>query len=221
MSREISLREKKFAKTKLAIMDEFMRQLKVSRFDDISIQSVCATVEISEGTFFNYFPCKFDVLIYSLDLKGIYRSWCIDQKKSGKSILFQIDLFFEIIAKEFEEQHVVYEMLSAMIRERFQKKHMEISAAEKCFAFPDCLGMEDVTECAPDEYFTTVITDAQQAGEIPADADVGEIVMMLMSLLCGSVLAVPEARFSNVHYYMKKQLAYLWRGIGRVGYEKD
>ncbi|NLE65671.1 MAG: TetR/AcrR family transcriptional regulator, partial [Elusimicrobia bacterium] len=59
-----SLREKKFVKTKVSLMQEFMKRLKSTRFSEISIKEVCETVEVSESTFYNYFPQKVDVVCY-------------------------------------------------------------------------------------------------------------------------------------------------------------
>ena len=52
-----SLRERKYAKTKISLANAFMERLKTKRFSDIAIKEVCENVEVSEGTFYNYFQC--------------------------------------------------------------------------------------------------------------------------------------------------------------------
>jgi len=54
--KEYPLREKKHARTKITIMAAFIKCLEKTRFEDISIRQICKSVEVSEGTFFNYFP---------------------------------------------------------------------------------------------------------------------------------------------------------------------
>ena len=66
--KEYSLRERKHARTKIAIMNAFIERLEKTRFDDISIRQICKSVEVSEGTFFNYFPEKIDIINYYMNL---------------------------------------------------------------------------------------------------------------------------------------------------------
>ncbi len=61
---EYSLREIKHARTKIALMKAFIEHLRHSSFEDISVKDACKRAEISEGTFFNYFPGKIDYLLY-------------------------------------------------------------------------------------------------------------------------------------------------------------
>ena len=78
--REYSLREKKHARTKIALMSSFIERLRNSRFEDISIRDVCKSAEISEGTFFNYFPEKIDVITYYVNLMTMKVIWKARQK---------------------------------------------------------------------------------------------------------------------------------------------
>ncbi len=221
MANDIPLREKKYAKTKLAIMEEFMRELQQNRFNDISIQKVCAAVEISEGTFYNYFPRKFDVLVYSLQIINTHRIWQIDQQSKDTCILTKIDLFFELITKEFTEPHVLYEMMTAMISERFEKMQHDISAVERTYAYPECPGIEGIQACCPEEYFTAVLISAKDADELPSSTNIEDTVILLMSILCGVMLAIPTETFDKALFYMQKQLSFLWKGIGRTNYENE
>src|SRR5215210_4290457 len=60
----ISLRERKFAKTKLALLRAAVTRLEQKRLSEITVKELCEHVQVSEATFFNYFPRKDDLLHY-------------------------------------------------------------------------------------------------------------------------------------------------------------
>ena len=58
------LRERKKQKTKAAIQRAAMRLFKRQGYEETTVEQIAAAAEISESTFFNYFPSKEDVVIY-------------------------------------------------------------------------------------------------------------------------------------------------------------
>jgi len=58
------LRERKKQKTKASIQREALRLFKKHGYDATTIEDIAAAADISESTFFNYFPSKEDVVIY-------------------------------------------------------------------------------------------------------------------------------------------------------------
>src|SRR5687767_9779494 len=65
---QISLRERKFAKTKLALLQAALNRLKTKRLSEITVKELCEEVQVSEATFFNYFPKKDDLLHYFIQI---------------------------------------------------------------------------------------------------------------------------------------------------------
>jgi hypothetical protein len=55
---DIALREKKFAKTKIDLLNTFYEKLKTEKLEDISVKDLCMETNISYKTFFNYFSKK-------------------------------------------------------------------------------------------------------------------------------------------------------------------
>ena len=94
-SEQYSLRELKHAKTKISIVNAFISALEKSKFDDISIRSICKTVEISEGTFFNYFPEKIDIVTFYVDAIFIKAVWKARRGNACLKGLSFIDVVFE------------------------------------------------------------------------------------------------------------------------------
>jgi AcrR family transcriptional regulator len=58
------LRERKKLKTKAAIQKAALRLFKRQGYEETTVEQIAAAADISESTFFNYFPSKEDVVIY-------------------------------------------------------------------------------------------------------------------------------------------------------------
>ncbi len=67
----LSLREKKFARVRLAILSAVLRLTKERSLADISVREICELAQVAPATFFNYFPSKEDVLVYYMRLWSI------------------------------------------------------------------------------------------------------------------------------------------------------
>jgi AcrR family transcriptional regulator len=61
---EVGLRERKKAKQKIAIMEEFVSRLEQHELAAIRIEDLCSTLGISKVTFFAYFDTKEQVIEY-------------------------------------------------------------------------------------------------------------------------------------------------------------
>ena len=73
--RKPSLREKKFARTRLALAQATTNHLEAAAFETLSVKALCERVQISEATFFNYFPRKDDLIVYLDHLWTLELNW--------------------------------------------------------------------------------------------------------------------------------------------------
>jgi AcrR family transcriptional regulator len=215
VSKQHSLREKKFARTKVALMWEFIHRIEDSRFDEISIREVCEKVEVSEGTFFNYFPQKIDVVYYFMQLHStrvIFQT--IKQSKSGKNLGF-IEKIFQNMLKDFDNPNVVYEIIAALVGHKQDPKEIEISDLELKYAFPACEGIEKVKvpSVLLENIFKDCIVKAVENNELPSKTDVQEVVIALKALMVGIPLALKIKNFQDSKQHYSKQLKILWTGI--------
>ena len=212
VKRVFSLREKKFAKTKVAIINELVRRLETIHFEDISISEICEEIEVSEGTFYNYFPHKTDVIIYFQVLSLIYLRWYVNEYSREKDVFSDLKLFFEGATKKFKNQNLIYELIAVFWRENRESKPPIVSALEIKYAFPKCVGIEEMIPQKTEDYFKQLIVQAIKNGELPKKTNVYDMVVSLLTIFYGTVLALQKKEFKLLKEQYNKQLMRLWAG---------
>jgi AcrR family transcriptional regulator len=208
-----SLRERKYAKTKIGLANAFMERLKTTRFSDIPIKDVCYSVEVSEGTFYNYFPQKVDVVYYAKSLVGLKIAWEIRLKEGELSSLQLIESALDLIAQEMQPPYLFYEMISIFTGEQRKPETMTLSVLEKEYAYPDCEGIGGVEIGDIEDLFSALIKTAQDQYEINGDIDVKELLLLLMTVMIGVPLAINIDDFKNINKYYQNQLSLLGKAI--------
>ena len=99
-----SLRERKFAKTRLALADAASRHLEAAPFETLSVKSLCERVQISEATFFNYFPKKEDLIVYLDRLWTLELNWYGQQAMRQHQGLSVIDALFRYTSIQIQKK---------------------------------------------------------------------------------------------------------------------
>lgn len=209
-----SLREKKHARTKIAIMNAFVERLKHNRFDNISIKEVCQYAEVAEGTFFNYFPEKIDVVCYYLHLTVFKMIWKAGKEAPAGKYLPLIDSVFSHLAEEWKNDNLTYQILSVLLVQGDRPRKMDISDLEKSLVFPDCDGIEKVPSIFLDDWLKECVVLAQKNGELSHKNNADDIVVSLMTIIIGTLLATRFSHTNNRGYHYMRQLQVLWRGLG-------
>jgi len=211
---EYPLRDRKYAKTKIAITKAFIERLKTTRFNDISIKEVCESVDVSEGTFFNYFPQKVDVVFYFKQIITLKLSY--EFRTNAETMGFQklIERIFDSVADEMDQPYVFYEMISLFTAERKKPLNIDLTPVEKFYAFPDYDGIEEIPVQSLEEIFLPLIEEALAKGEIKKGLKSKDILLTLMAILLGIPLAVDIEDFGRIKKHFHAQLSLFWQIIG-------
>ncbi|MBN1254851.1 MAG: TetR/AcrR family transcriptional regulator [Deltaproteobacteria bacterium] len=209
------LRERKHAKTKVALTMAFVERLKSARLDDISIKEVCDSVEVSEATFFNYFPTKIDLVYYYQQLAFLKIIWDTQQRAKKDSPLHCIDVMFDVLVQQIKHPYLLYELISIFVGQKVKPKLIDIPLAERLYAFPDCKGIEDVPLFLLEDFLHENLMKAIKEGELPKEVDCNYVLICLMAIIVGVPLAISYENFNALGSYYKQQLSFLWKGLGR------
>lgn len=210
-----SLREKKYAKTKIALARAFQRRLKTARFSDISIKEVCGAVEVSEGTFYNYFPNKIDLARYIERLVLLKIAWKVRQKEGKLKPFEMIEYAFDLMAADIKQPFLFYEIISLYTTERVRFRQAKaLSEAEKYFAFPEYRGIEKIKVVTIENLFSQLIERARIKGVISKRYKTPDIIINLMAISVGVPLSIDIEDFDKINGFYRSQLSLLWRAVG-------
>jgi AraC-like DNA-binding protein len=201
-----SLREKKYAKTKINLTKAFIERLKTTPFAEISIKDVCREAEVSEATFYNYFPQKLDVISYFQQLNLLKVEWQAAQNKGRLTPLEIIEVSFDSFAQTIKQPYLFYEIVSVFTAKRTRPGEGSLTAAEKFYAFPRCPGIEVIEVKSLDNFFSKYIKQAKAEKQIDKKIAVKDIMIILKSILVGVPLAIEIEEFNKLPRIFKRQL---------------
>ena len=216
----IPLREKKFAKTKIAIMNAFVERLNTIRFEDISIRDICESVEVSEATFFNYFPKKIDILKYFKQLGTTRIYWHLKLNEDDLTGLEKIYAAFDAIADIIRNSDFFLELVSTFTKEKIYPELIDISDAEKFYAFPDMPQLADKPCMMLDQLFKDLWEETIQQKQISPKMVQENFVIALISLMIGVPLAIRKENFKDLKKYYHEQIDVLLGSYRQAGKNK-
>ena len=122
----LPLREKKFARVRLAILSVVLQLTKERSLADISVREICELAQVAPATFFNYFPSKEDVLVYYMRLWSIPVTLQCRAVATQRTVLDAIITVFDFTAREMEQYpRLMFEIIptSRMQRNRRTRTH--------------------------------------------------------------------------------------------------
>jgi AcrR family transcriptional regulator len=209
-----SLRERKFARTRLALADVATRHLEMASFETLSVKTLCERVQISEATFFNYFPHKEDLIVYLDRLWTLELNWYGQQAASQQQGLSVIEALFRYTAIQIQKKPgLMGEVIAHEARSRARHAGPEITIAERQLAFSDLPGIEDLPDDSLEGLLRSALQDGIDAGELPANTAVPAAMVGLVSIFYGVPLAMQQGNVAAIGAMYRQQLAILWEGL--------
>ncbi len=208
---DITLREKKAAHIKLGLLMAASKRMLEKSLDEISVKELCDDVMISEGTFFNYFPKKNDLLIYYVQLWSVEVSWRVTHEFNFSTQFEYICEIFSLTAEKFLQGFKIMKEIIALFAV-YQPNYetIKLTKAELVQAFPNFDGIDEVEPLPFYETYRPFLTKAVINGELPQDSDLKIIELGLWSIFFGVPLLVPMEKVEKISYLYKILLNIFW-----------
>ncbi|MFC1620420.1 TetR/AcrR family transcriptional regulator [Candidatus Neomarinimicrobiota bacterium] len=208
------LRQRKYARTKLALMNAALERLREKPLEEISVRELCEVAEVSEATFFNYFPGKTDLLVYFVQLWIIEAGWHAQRALEAGSGLGAIEAIFEFTARRHAENpEVMAEMIAYQARRKAGIPLRTITEVEKKTVFPDLEGIEQVPAAGLDSILPGLIAKAVEQGELAEDTDISTIGLTLAAVFFGIPIVQQDMKQRSVAELYRSQLNLIWAGL--------
>jgi len=213
-SKRPSLRERKYAQTKLAMMNAVIERLDKKSFDTMSVKELADAVPVSEATFFNYFSKKSDLIGYVSQLWAMEVCWRGNQVAQESPGLPVIQAVFDRTAKQIQDQpKLMGELIAWQARLREKPELPPVTLAEQQLAFPELSGVEDTPETGIEALLAANLQKAIDRNDLPANTPINTIMVTLISIFYGVPLALRLANPSAIGNMYRQQLTLLWNGI--------
>jgi AcrR family transcriptional regulator len=193
---DISLREKKFALKKVEILKIMLEKTETKCLGELSVKEIAESAMISEGTFFNYFPKKTDLLLYFIQMWCIEAVYLTEKKFSKTSGLKKIESFmqYSFNNETIGNSRIMYEIISfqALNTQGIYIDLETISDAEKIIAFPYHNDIEQLKLISFDNIIVEYILLAIELGELSPKTDIKKLMIILGSLFFGLPLVLKQ-----------------------------
>ena len=212
MTKKPGLRERKFARTRLKLARALVQRLEKTPLEEVAVRDLCDDVEVSEATFFNYFPRKVDLLDYHIQLWMLELNWrCQHAQAKG---LPAIAVSFDFMASAFQNQAgVMSEIIARQALMREKPEPVDVGLAERLIAFPDFDGIENLPVGGVDKAWLPALEQAIRSGELPANTHIPTVMVGLASIFYGLPLVLRQGNPAAISSMYHQQLAVFWAGI--------
>lgn len=214
---QLPLRERKFARTKLALLDAMLERLREKPLADITVRELCDVVEVSEATFFNYFKKKDDLLRYFVQIWTLEVSLVATEAAGEDGGVDYIGAVFEHTGRRIADNpRVMLEIIgyiSSSPPEDLACTPEPLGAAERLQAFPDIEDVVAVEECEIDAMFRSGIERAKKRGELPERVDTEAAVAAVIAIFFGIPLWHAAREPAAVASLYAASLKTLWTGL--------
>ena len=209
-----TLRERKFARTRLALAEVAAQHLEVAPFDTLSVKALCERVQVSEATFFNYFPKKDDLIVYLDHLWTLELNWYGQQSAVQHSGLAVIDAMFRYTAIQIQKKPgLMGEVIAHEARARVRSADPKITRAERLMAFQDLDGIGEMEDDSLEHILRAALQQGIDRGELPENTVVTAAMVGLVSIFYGVPLALQYSNSAAIGAMYRQQLALLWEGL--------
>ncbi len=188
---ELPLRQRKLARTRLALLEALTARLEVQTYEAVHIKDLCAAAEISEASFFNHFERKEDLVVYFIQIWSLAVGWYARKALAERGALAAIsEVFARTAADVSVHPRVMSEVIAFQARMETAPTLRDPTLAERLLAFPALAGIESVPACGLQGILPPLLAAAKSRGELPADADLDFLYLNLGVIFFGTPIVL-------------------------------
>jgi AcrR family transcriptional regulator len=209
----LPLRQRKYARTKLGLLHAALEEIRARPLEEVRVKDLCQAVEISEASFFNYFPRKSDLLVYYVQLWSIEMAWHARRLAETRGGLAAIEEIFRITAdRTVENPAPMGEIVAWQARSPAPPELAVVGLAERLLAFSDLDGVDDLEGQGLNSLLPPLIDRAVRAGELPKKTDRVALLVALAAVFLGLPVVLRSSPRALAEAY-HTQLRLLWDGL--------
>jgi AcrR family transcriptional regulator len=210
----LAQRQKKYAKTKIALLNALLEELKTKQLFEIKLKNLAFIAEVSEPTFFNYFDSKQHILLYFIQL------WSIEMNALAGESEAKYNSYIEIIKDIFQKtsQKIVLHPQIMLEIIAFQAQGLElnphkITLAEKWLYFPKIENIERIEGMGLESILPPLINKAIESKELPKTINTQFLFLSLSSLFFGTALLVLKNSAEGYPLFLEEQINLIFKGL--------
>lgn len=215
--KNIPLRERKAARTKLDLLNAMLEKTKHCKLQDISVKELCYDANVSEGTFFNYFSKKENLLIFFIKLWSLQVSYLSNKEFGQSSGLKKLEYIFRITGevKTIGHQRIMGEIIANFALDVFSEQLIadDLTDTEKIMAFPEYPEIETVQYYHLFDIFKNNVELSVKLGELPDYTDVMDAVMSVAIIFYGAPMILGLDRLDSLAEVYLTNLRNLWKRL--------
>lgn len=208
-----SRRERKHAQTRLELLWALRDRLADRPLEDIGVRELADAADVSEATFYNYFPTKADLALYFVQVWSVDVGWHAAQARAAGPRAAITAIFDATAAQIARAPRVMGEIIAVQGRLDATPTITPMSALEKRLAFPDRAGVDAIDAIGLDGLLRPLIAQARARRELPTAVDGDAALLALVSVFFGVPLILARRAPAMVAAAYRAQLAITWAGL--------
>jgi|GEM_PF-1681701 len=183
---DFSLRELGVARARFSLLQQLFVVLRRHSFAEIRIKDLCRAAEVSEPSFYNYFPEKDDILNYFVSL------WSIEleliTRRSAPGLTALKTGFMHTAKTAAAHPRLMKELLAYQARSNVPRRLTQLtppSLAEKTLAFGLVENMDSIPSGGIRQWLSYRIRDIAEKGEFAAGTDLRDATITVGAVFFG------------------------------------
>lgn len=210
MQENMSLREKKKAKTKMALLQASLDLIGEGSFRSVLVEEICRRAELSKVTFFKFFPQKEDLLIYFM---SIWQAECFveleDSPKRGWEAVRHI--YGKVTEEAKKRPGIMLSLISFLSEQKMHPCVPRLTETELQLLFPEKEGREKIADVSLDQIFRRCVREAGEDGQLASHISEDEAVVLLFSTFYGAYLSAHLFHSADFMAFYEMHLKLLMR----------